>query len=207
METLVVAAQHKHQHKHQYYARLTSSPPTKFRAIHCQTSHAGDGIIPSPLRAVSVPLTKQAPPSEKTPASSPVTELARMQAAQKSRPIPIIAKSMCNEEFSDEGFYDGSLSFSERWAGPTYSTSPSPSSLPIPKFLQLPKRSQSLGFANVVSHYDVSAHLISKSAPTSPTSEFSLPLFSEDQFHSADSATITLRRILNLKPSDEWHLP
>ncbi|KAK4800631.1 hypothetical protein SAY86_021118 [Trapa natans] len=210
MEILVVVAQHKHQYysrisKSQDLARLNSSPPNKFRAIHCQTSHAADGFIPPPLRVASTPLVKQTPPSKKTPASPPASDPACMQPSQKSIPIPIIAKSICNEKFSDEGFFDGSLSFSERWAGPTYSNSPSPSSLPIPKFLQLPTSSHSLGFPNVVSHHDFSAHQISKSAPTSPTREFSLPPFSEDLFHSADYASITLRRILNLKPFDECH--
>ncbi|KAK4742804.1 hypothetical protein SAY87_000805 [Trapa incisa] len=153
MEILVVVAQHKHQYysrisKSQDLTRLNSSPPNKFRAIHCQTSHAADGFIPPPLKAASTPLVKQTPPSKKTPASPPASDPACMQPSPKSIPIPIIAKSICNEKFSDEGFFDGSLSFSERWAGPTYSNSPSPSSLPIPKFLQLPTSSHSLGFPN-----------------------------------------------------------
>lgn len=207
METLVVAARNKHQYyttisRSQDIARFSSSPPNQFREIHCQTFHAADGILHSPLMASSVPVIKQTPPSTKTPVSPLSTDPGCSKPVQKSSPIPISAKFICNEKFSDEGF-DGSLSFSERWAGPTYSNSPPPSSLPIPKFLQLPKRTQSFDFPNVVSHHDVSVHLISKSAPTSPTRDFSPPPISKDLFYSADSATITLRRILNLKPSDE----
>ncbi|PKI56534.1 uncharacterized protein LOC116188361 [Punica granatum] len=208
METLVVVAA---QPKHQYYptesrseglARFNSSPPNKLQEINCRTFHAADGILPTPLRASTIPVTKQTPPSA-TPATPPSAEPGRSKPARRSSPIPISAKPICCEKFSDEGFFDGSLSFSERWAGPTYSNSPPPSSLPIPKFLQLPKRTKSLDLPSLASDDDVSVHPISKSAPASPVRGFSPPLASKDLFRSADSATKTLRRILNLEPSDE----
>lgn len=209
METLVAAAA---QHKHQYYttrstsqglARFNSSPPTKFEEINCRISCAADGILPTPLRALSTPVNRHNPPSLKITASAPPTEPGRTKPAKKSSPIPIRRKAICDEKFSDEGFFDECLSLSERWAGPTYSNSPPPSSVPIPKFLQLPKRTKSLTLPNVASSDHVSVHLISKSAPASPTREFSPPPISKDLLRSADSATKTLRRILNLDPSDE----
>lgn len=79
---------------------------------------------------------------------------------------------------------------SELWAGPAYSTSPPPSSLPIPNFSIKPKRTVSLDLHSVsASDVDLLA-LISKSAPTSPTSR--------GRKGSDDSATKTLCRILNL---------
>ncbi|KAL2540585.1 hypothetical protein Adt_01563 [Abeliophyllum distichum] len=115
---------------------------------------------------------------------------------------------------------------SERWAGPAYSNSPPPSSLPMPNFSLRPKRTVSLDLPTAASEFDL--HLVSKSAPVSPTRErspspsdmfdsasFVTKMMSSDLFDSADSAkkmtpsdlsdsaTKTLRRILNLEVSDE----
>ncbi|KAL3849876.1 hypothetical protein ACJIZ3_011758 [Penstemon smallii] len=91
------------------------------------------------------------------------------------------------------------IHFSERWAGPAYSNSPPPSSLPIPKFSLRPKRSVSLDLPKSPSEIDF--HYIAKSAPVSPTREHSPS--PSDLFDSADCATKTLRRILNLDITDE----
>ncbi|KAK4776664.1 hypothetical protein SAY86_005352 [Trapa natans] len=210
METLVaVASQHKHQYcttksRSQCLARFNSSPSTKFKGINCRTSYAADGILPTPLRALSTSPKNNAPPSLKASASPPpLTEASPLKPAQiRSNPIPIRPKASCHENFPDEGLFDVCLSFSERWAGPTYSNSPPPSSVPIPKFLHLSERSRSLDFPNVASNDHVLLHPISKSAPASPVREFSPPI-SKDLSSSIDSATKTLCRILNLRLSDE----
>nr|GEW62230.1 hypothetical protein [Tanacetum cinerariifolium] len=87
---------------------------------------------------------------------------------------------------------------SELWAGPAYSTSPPPSSLPIPNFSIKPKRTVSLDLHTVsASDVDLLASL-SKSEPTSPTSGGRKGSEMEFVNGSDDSATKTLRRILNL---------
>lgn len=83
-----------------------------------------------------------------------------------------------------------SLSYSELWAGPTYSNSPPPTSLPIPKFSLRQKRTVSLSFPPPQA---------AKSAPVSPTSS------ADNPFHTTVSATVTLRRMLNLDHEWEYH--
>ncbi|PQP98961.1 hypothetical protein Pyn_09772 [Prunus yedoensis var. nudiflora] len=115
----------------------------------------------------------------------------------KSNPIAINVKSSKKEKP-----FNGSFSFSELWAGPAYSNSPPPSSLPIPKFSIRPKRTVSLELPSSASDMEMRpTHLIAKSAPASPTREHSSS--ARALFHNADSATRTLRRILNLDVDDE----
>ncbi|CAL9023717.1 unnamed protein product, partial [Prunus brigantina] len=115
----------------------------------------------------------------------------------KSTPIAINVKSSKKEKP-----FNGSFSFSELWAGPAYSNSPPPSSLPIPKFSIRPKRTVSLELPSSASDMEMHpTHPIAKSAPASPTREHSSS--ARDLFHNADSATRTLRRILNLDVDDE----
>uniref|UniRef100_A0A2P2KD02 Uncharacterized protein n=1 Tax=Rhizophora mucronata TaxID=61149 RepID=A0A2P2KD02_RHIMU len=52
-----------------------------------------------------------------------------------------------------------------------------------------------------ISDSGIKVHPVAKSAPASPTREYNSP--SRDLFLSADSATKTLRRILNLDVADE----
>lgn len=85
---------------------------------------------------------------------------------------------------------------SELWAGPTYSNSPPPSSLPIPKFFVKPKRSVSLDLPGSCPEVEMQLH--AKSAPSSPRRGDSP--YAGDIF---DSATMDLRRILNLNLDDE----
>ncbi|KAG2297536.1 hypothetical protein Bca52824_044205 [Brassica carinata] len=76
--------------------------------------------------------------------------------------------------------------------GPTYSNSPPPTSVPIPKFSFRQKRTAFPVFDSAVEITEVS-----NSAPVSPTSS------GDNPFHSTVSATMTLRRMLNLDPGDE----
>ncbi|CAG7881747.1 uncharacterized protein LOC108868765 [Brassica rapa] len=101
---------------------------------------------------------------------------------------------MCASEFVDER---RSLSYSELWAGPTYSNSPPPTSVPIPKFSLQQRRTVSLTFPSPDSAVDVLE--VAKSAPVSPTSSCD----DDNPFHSTVSATMTLRRMLNLETADE----
>ncbi|KAG2297538.1 hypothetical protein Bca52824_044207 [Brassica carinata] len=59
---------------------------------------------------------------------------------------------MCASEFVDER---RSLSYSELWAGPTYSNSPPSTSVPIPKFSLRQRRTVSLTFPSPDSAVDV----------------------------------------------------
>ncbi|XP_057780814.1 uncharacterized protein LOC130999313 [Salvia miltiorrhiza] len=227
METLVVAAHHRNHHQHYgrnrchdstKFGSFGSAPSENFRGISCRTFQSGAGLLPTPLRSYSNSSTKNslsAPLSPKTP--SPFNENKKSQNVKSSSvAIPIKIK------FED----DSKIHFSERWAGPAYSNSPPPSSLPLPKFTMLPKRTVSLDLPTLVSEIDMRP--IAKSAPASPTrgrspspvglfyrsspsNLFELPSM-RDTFDSpsfgnpldrADSATKTLRRILNLDVSNE----
>ncbi|CAN4093704.1 unnamed protein product [Withania somnifera] len=216
METLVVVAQHKNH----YYGRTKgqspvrfgsfgSSPPSVgFKEINCRTFESGDGILPTPLRSCSSPVTKKAYASSfcsKSPSpSSSIWGDSHSEGSKKSKKsapssaismpieIKVGADSRKMECLNDE------FSYSELWAGPAYSNSPPPSSLPIPKFSVKPKRTVSLDLPS--SHSDIDLPPFAKSAPASPTRERSpSPGVLSD---SIDSATQTLRRILNLEITD-----
>ncbi|XP_062085622.1 uncharacterized protein LOC133791716 [Humulus lupulus] len=204
METLVVVAQHRNQYcsrvKSQGPVRYGSSPSRCFGGINCRSFQSAAGILPSPWMANCSPGSKEAC-SPKTPSpcvNSGSESKMRSRITVKSAPIAIDARvSNKKKYFSEEA--DESFSFSELWAGPAYSNSPPPSSLPIPKFSIQPKRTVSLELPGSSPDYDM--HPIAKSAPASPTREHSP--FTRDIFHGADSATETLRRILNLDIHDE----
>ncbi|KAL2238854.1 uncharacterized protein LOC105163283 [Sesamum indicum] len=205
METLVVVAHHRNNHH--YYGRnrghgaskfesFGSPPSGNFRAINCRTFQSGEGLLPTPFTSCP-PLTPVARKgfstslSYKTPSPSLYEnqKISKKIAKSCTTPIPIKIKLPKDREFH----------LSERWAGPAYSNSPPPSSLPIPKFSMHPKRTVSLDFPTVAS--DIDLRPIAKSAPASPTRERSpSPSY---LFDSADSATKTLRRILNLDITDE----
>lgn len=215
METLFVAAQHKnHYHdrsKGQAPVRFGSfgSPPSVgFKEINCRAFESGAGILPTPLRASPKPVTKKAySPSfcSKTPSPpSSITGNSRSEGQKKSKKsapssmisIPIDITVGANSR--KEGSLNDEFAYSELWAGPAYSNSPPPSSLPIPKFSVKPKRTVSLDLPTSPSHIDLPP--LAKSAPASPTRERSpSPGGLSD---STDSATQTLRRILNLEIMD-----
>lgn len=126
-----------------------------------------------------------------------------MKTASKSSPITFNVKISRKETSFNEaiGFVNGNLPFSELWAGPAYSNSPPPSSLPIPKFsMRPPKRTVSLDLP-VSDDADFDVQPTAKSAPASPSREHSPSI--RDLLLSADSATKTLRRILNLDVAGE----
>ena len=188
METLVVVAQHRNQcytrPKPQGHAEFGSSSHSRdFRAINCRSFQTGYGVLPTPLKRPKTPLTPSNP--NKT----------RCKTTPSSAPVPI------NHKKEKKGFNvvpNGGILLSELWAGPTYSSSPPPSSLPIPKFSVRPKRSVSLDLPG--SCREVEMPLRANSAPSSPRGEHS-PCARDGLF---DSATNTLRRILNLNLDDEW---
>ncbi|KAK3415807.1 uncharacterized protein LOC104456984 [Eucalyptus grandis] len=206
METLVVVAQHRN---HQYSrtkangglaAGFESSPSRCFREISCRTFQSGAaGILPTPLKARKTAEIVQAPPA--AAAAGSVSDETYLKPKAGSTPIPIKAKPVNDENFFYDEFSSGSMSFAELWAGPAYSNSPPPSSLPIPKFSLRPKRTVSLDLPSSASDDVVMHHPIAKSAPSSPTGDRKLS--SKAFFHSADSATQTLRRILNLDATDD----
>ncbi|KAE8660659.1 transducin family protein [Hibiscus syriacus] len=213
METLVVVAQHRNQYcsrvKPHGPARFGSSPPSRnFRGVNCRTFQSGSGLLPTPFKYNSTPLTKQpssppfSPSSPQTPSPFADGIHSKAKATRKSSPIPIKGNRTprngkpFTQEISGEGFL-----FSELWAGPAYSNSPPPSSLPIPKFSLRVKRTVSLDSPATAPVVDV--YQTAKSAPASPTRELS-PSVAE-LFRGADSvsATMALRRILNLDNTDD----
>ncbi|CAK7346563.1 unnamed protein product [Dovyalis caffra] len=220
METLVVVAEHRNQ----YYSRVKphgpakfgTSPSKSFRDINCRTFQTGAGLLPTPFQTSTTPVTESTthvPPasySPKTPSptvksysNSHSVDDGGFKTASKSCPITINVKFPRKEtSFNEEmGFVNENLPFSERWAGPAYSNSPPPSSLPIPKFsMRPPKRTVSLDLP-VSDDTDFVVQPTAKSAPASPAREHSPSM--RDLFLSADSATKTLRRILNLDVADE----
>lgn len=219
METLVVVAQHKNQYcgrvKPNGSGRFGSSPSRNFRDLNCRAFESGAGILPTPIKTLSVPVTKRSsyvsfPSSPKTPSpsvdynSQSFDGTTKSKTSVKSNPIAINYKARnydrsFNEKISSEF---ETFSYSELWAGPAYSNSPPPSSLPIPKFFMRPKRTVSLDLPVTNDASDIEIpHPFAKSAPASPTREHGS--FTRDMFLSADSATKTLRRILNLDNADE----
>ncbi|KAL1559670.1 hypothetical protein AAHA92_09985 [Salvia divinorum] len=229
MDTLVVATHHRNHH--QYYGRnrghdsskfdsFGSAPSDNFTGISCRTFQSGEGLLPTPLRSSSTKDSLSTPLSPKTP--SPTFSENKMDRKPNTKTslvaIPIKIK------FEDVG----KIHFSERWAGPAYSISPPPSSLPLPKFSVHPKRTVSLDLPTFAS--EINMRPIAKSAPASPTrgrSPSPIDLYEydpssptyifehpspRDTFHPpsfghlldrTDSATKTLRRILNLDITNE----
>ncbi|XVF72388.1 hypothetical protein PTKIN_Ptkin12aG0117600 [Pterospermum kingtungense] len=199
METLVVV-----QHRNQYCSRVKPHGPARFGSgINCRSCQSGAGLLPTPFKCGPALITKvpSSPPSSASicpKASSPLADGTHSKNTRRSSPIPIsnnIAprNDKSFNEISGEGFM-----CSELWAGPAYSNSPPPSSLPIPKFSLRVKRTVSLDLP--ASDPVVDVYPTAKSAPASPTREIN-PSVAE-LFRTADSATKTLRRILNLDNTD-----
>ncbi|CAL0300592.1 unnamed protein product [Lupinus luteus] len=192
METLVLVEQHKNQYynsrsKSRGHARFGSSPSKDFRGINCRTFQTRTSILPFPLNFPSSPKS----PSLNTPANNKTFG----KNTPVTTPIPINGKAFRNETNFNED-----VLLSELWAGPTYSNSPPPSSLPIPKFSVRPKRTVSLELLGSSSP-EIKMRPVAKSAPPSPGREHSSS--ASDLFVNADSATETLRHILNLNINDE----
>ncbi|CAN1271009.1 hypothetical protein LINPERPRIM_LOCUS14077 [Linum perenne] len=200
METLVVVAEHKNQCygrvKPHGSGRFGSSPSRQFRAINCRTFQSGPGILPNPFGSSSK--TNAKTKTNISPSSSPKTPAHFSKAAPSSSPIAISIKEprkFC--AFSDNLMIPNEdACFSELWAGPAYSNSPPPSSLPIPKFSMKSKPKRTVSLELPLADSDFELPQIAKSAPASPSREDYSPM--RDLFCTADDATRTLRRILNL---------
>lgn len=211
METLVVMAHHRNQYytksKSQSHSRFGSSSP-HFKGMNCRTFETRSGILPTPFKSSTSPLTKSpssALASVDTPSKTTLLTKSISNFDDKtptkttpiSSPVPISDKA-CKKErtFSDQ---DETFLLSELWAGPTYYNSPPPSSLPIPKFSVRPKRTVSLELPS--SYHEVELPRVANSAPTSPRSDSSS--CAGDFLVGADFATKNLCRILNLNLDDE----
>lgn len=207
METLIVVAHHRNQYyssggKMNSPARFGSLPSRGFRDINCRTFESGAGLLPSPFKAYGSPVSNRAllSPKPQTPCANPGGKSKSVDAKPskkpvKSSPIAINLKGTGKKDRSSRE----NLSFSELWAGPAYSNSPPPSSLPIPKFSLKPKRTVSLELPRLESDLSLQPH--AKSAPASPTRDSVDP--SINFLRNDDSATQTLRRILNLDVADD----
>lgn len=203
METLVVVAQHRNQY---YSGRVKggcgSSPSGGFRDINCRAFESGMGLLPSPFKGYGSPVMNRGfvSPKVQTPCAKsggkPMSEDGKTsKRSVRSSPIPIKLKGDGKKGTPSRE----SLSFSELWAGPAYSNSPPPSSLPMPKFSMKPKRTVSLELPALES--DLNLPPMPKSAPASPSRESARSPFSF--LRDDDSATKTLRRILNLDIADD----
>ncbi|XP_073144838.1 uncharacterized protein [Henckelia pumila] len=210
MKTLVVVPHHRNHH--QYYDRNPGHDRKKlasfeddvaghFQGINCRISQRGAGLLPTPTKFCSstIPVIKRAFSASFSPKTPSPTTIGSQQSYKRNSkscaiPIPFNIRFENNDRSPNDVFH-----FSERWAGPAYSNSPPPSSLPIPKFSFQPSRTVSLDLATSSPENDLC--LFMKSAPASPSREHSpLP---GDLYNSPDSATKTLRRILNLDIADE----
>lgn len=197
MEAVVVVAHHRNHH--QSYTRnsdngsskgrsVGSAPGSPFRGVNCSTLKSYSTATPVIKRNFSSFSPKTQSPSDKVNQKS-----SKTNGKNCSYPIPFDIKFEDDERLMDDDFH-----FYERWAGPTYSNSPPPSSLPIPTFSVQPKQSISLDLDASTS--EIGLLFAVKSVPTSPTRTRSS--LDGDNFYSADNATKTLCRILNLDITD-----
>lgn len=211
METVVVVAHHRNHH--QGYSRnhdngsskggsFRSAPGGHFRGVDCMTFQPGSGLFPTQLKSYSTatPVIKHAFSSSFSPKTPSPSDKVNQKSSKRngkncSDPIPIDIKFEDNKRLMNDDFQ-----FYERWAGRTYSNSPPPSSLPIPTFSVQPKESISLDLD--VSTSEIGLLFAVKSVPTSCTMAHNS--LDGDIFVSADTATKTLRRILNLDLTDKW---
>ncbi|GKV51359.1 hypothetical protein SLEP1_g58026 [Rubroshorea leprosula] len=213
METLVVVEQHRNQYHSRVRSngsgRFGSSPSRNFRQINCRTFQSSAGVLPSPFKQSSSPVGKRgssfsspahvsSPHTPSPGANSHYVNGVDSRSSVKSSPIPI-SNHRNPKKKSFNGLAGGGLSYSELWAGPAYSNSPPPNSLPMPKFSLREKRAVSLDLPAPDPVFTV--HPTAKSAPTSPT-RVHKPSATE-LLVTVDSATRTLRRILNLESADD----
>ncbi|KAJ0243248.1 hypothetical protein HA466_0204550 [Hirschfeldia incana] len=182
METLILTAEHRNQyHGKRSSDGFRSAPSRTFRQLNCRTFHSGVGLLPRPKRTTSSSTHVTKRPLLPQPHSPPCV---------RTSPIPIATSS------SSRGSQRRSLYYSELWAGPTYSNSPPPASVPMPKFSLRRNRTVSLSFP--APDPDVDIREAAKSAPVSPTTSCA-----DNPFHSTVSATMNLRRMLNLENADD----
>ncbi|KAF3786140.1 hypothetical protein EJ110_NYTH26093 [Nymphaea thermarum] len=204
METLVLLDQ-------QQYVRQQETHNQN--PVNCRSSQSRTGIFPPPFAFTSggyydtdhvrygATETSHQSRSRGTDRSS---KNKKIKGSRRSSPIPIASKK--KHGIDDLSFALGGTDFfsssprSERWAGPTYSNSPPPSSLPLPKFSLRQKRSVSLELPGPEREFARAP--VVKSAPPSPSRD---PHFSSSgSAFSLDAASATkdLRRILHLDLQD-----
>lgn len=198
METVVVVAHHRNHH--QSYSRNGDNGSSKGGSFGSAPGGHCRGLFSTQLKSYSTatPVIKQAFSSSFSPETPSPSDKINQKSSNRngkncSYPIPIDIKFEDNQRLMNDDFQ-----FYERWAGPTYSNSPPPSSLPIPTFSVQPKQSISLDLD--VSTSEIGLLFAVKSVPSSPTRGHSS--LDGDIFDSADTATKTLRRILNLDITD-----
>ncbi|GER24845.1 brassinosteroid signalling positive regulator family protein, partial [Striga asiatica] len=210
------------------FGSFGSPPSGNISDINCRTFQSEEGLLPNPFEThpTKIPLSEKAFSASISPKTQSLNRSQKPRKGfAKSRTIDIPIEFKIE---SSEGGFD----FSERWAGPAYSNSPPPSSLPIPKFSLRPKRSISLDLPNAASeinfHPIAKSAPVSPTRERSPSpgGPFEFPdsgtwrSFSlSDIFDLSDSgnmtshspsdpvdisvtATLTLRRILNLDDTD-----
>ncbi|CAM8922389.1 unnamed protein product [Rhodiola kirilowii] len=203
METCIVVAQQRTQYESRGKSHAIGGSPSSssFREINCRGFQSGVGLLPTPsktCRSNSSTHVARSPNSFMAESQSAdfTSETQLLITSPKSVPIPIKSR----DYKSGRRFRE--LSYSERWAGPTYSNSPPPpSSVPIPKFSTRSKPTRTVSLElDVIVREDIEIHPHAKSAPASPRE---LHLFARDLFGTADNATKALRRILNLDMCDE----
>lgn len=205
METLVLLDQ-------QQYVRQQET--RNQNPVNCRVSQSSTGVFPPPFAFTSggyygtghvgygaMEPSCQSTRSRGTDRSS---KNRKIKGSRRSSPIPIASKN--KHGIDDLSFALGGSDFfssspnSERWAGPTYSNSPPPSSLPIPKFSLRQKRSVSLDLPGP--ELELPKAPVVKSAPPSPSRDTHFSSSGSTFFLDAASATKDLRRILHLDLQD-----
>ncbi|XP_060178099.1 uncharacterized protein LOC132608035 [Lycium barbarum] len=203
------------QHRNQYYGRSRAHDPARFESFgsppNCRAFESRAGSFQTQSKSCKKPVTKRdssgslSPKTRSPLASLPVNTLKSYSEDQKKSRKPARSSTVAipfnlkvDVGSRNEVFLNDEFPFSELWAGPAYSNSPSPSSLPMPKFSLRPKRTASLEFPASASDIDLCP--VAKSAPASPTRERSPS--PGIVFDCTDSATQTLRRMLNLEITD-----
>ncbi|XP_022150143.1 uncharacterized protein LOC111018396 [Momordica charantia] len=201
MEMLVIMEQYRDE----FCSRVITLEPARFGNPPIKEARGKKNRFsfrPTPLEISSIPVHRVSSADFNNP---PISTTAR------TAPIPINPPVCVSDsiDLDEQSCYNyKSLSFPELWAGPTYSNSPPASSLPIPKFSIRQTRTVSLELPPDSAAESVKIHPIVKSAPPSPTRghknhHINHHPSTREPFHGADSATRTLRRILNLAIDSE----
>ncbi|KAG0478797.1 hypothetical protein HPP92_013516 [Vanilla planifolia] len=191
METVVVVARHQNQsvprRRLKKSDRFGSNLFGNLKGISCRSFQPCIGILPSRALGVSCSFLTQATQNPLFHSEPPKPSSRVHPSVVSAKPSPTKVSSVFNDQ-----------TCSERWAGPTYSNSPPPTSLPMPNFSLRQKRSLSLELP--VDRSGIALQQGTKSAPASPT--WDSPVVSRNSFLNNASATKNLRRILNLDLSD-----
>ncbi|XP_022953295.1 uncharacterized protein LOC111455884 [Cucurbita moschata] len=191
METLVIVEQYRDEFC--YLAKTLESD--RLGNLTIKEGKRKNQFRPNPLKISSIPVylfsSPRTPPPSADYNCTPISTISRSAVISINREI---CRREESNEFDEHCCYER-LSFPELWAGPTYSNSPPASSLPMPKFSMPGNRTVSLEFPT-----NSAAESVEKIHPT--WGRYTHPS-TREPFHGADSATRTLRRILNLDIDSE----